>query len=289
MYVDVIACRRGRVRVDVNLIKSSSCGTASAPIRVPVGKRTVQLDPDLFAKEVSVRGLIEQNVRESRRIKNVSVKRNVGSASLSEPQGKEDELLGEEQIELLLESIIVDEESALESELLISDEDDNEQMASEAISEIDKILAESDADTAVDELENVVSGALEELDSMSKRTDDMIEHLDDQLADALDEINDSTDENAEQFNSIISECLEDVENAVAQRELQQSNPELAALEEKGAYIRYISRDDHGDKVEVARRKADGQEVVCYDNDSGKLSRVCGIIKKESDNKTTLPS
>lgn len=43
-------------------------------------------------------------------------------------------------------------------------------------------------------------------------------------------------------------------------------------------VRYFDRDKQGGRVEVGRSEAKGQEVVIIDNESGRMKRICGIIK-----------
>ena len=44
-------------------------------------------------------------------------------------------------------------------------------------------------------------------------------------------------------------------------------------------VRYFDRGNDGERVEVERSAAVGQEVVVIDNESGKMKRICGIIKR----------
>ncbi len=51
----------------------------------------------------------------------------------------------------------------------------------------------------------------------------------------------------------------------------------------GVNMRYYDRDDDGELVEVEPSEAIGQEVIYIDRDSGKMKRVCGIIRNGSQN------
>ncbi len=44
------------------------------------------------------------------------------------------------------------------------------------------------------------------------------------------------------------------------------------------YVRYFDRSTDGEKFEVTDTRANGQEIICVDGESGRLSRVCGFIK-----------
>lgn len=48
----------------------------------------------------------------------------------------------------------------------------------------------------------------------------------------------------------------------------------------GVFCRYFDRDNQGEMVEVDQADASGREFVYIDENSGKLSRICGIIKNE---------
>lgn len=50
----------------------------------------------------------------------------------------------------------------------------------------------------------------------------------------------------------------------------------------GVFCRYFDRDNQGEMVEVSQSNASGREYVYIDENSGKLSRICGIIKNETD-------
>lgn len=47
---------------------------------------------------------------------------------------------------------------------------------------------------------------------------------------------------------------------------------------QGHYMRYLDRTVNGDIYEVDDSHAIGQKIICIDGESGRLSRVCGIIK-----------
>lgn len=47
---------------------------------------------------------------------------------------------------------------------------------------------------------------------------------------------------------------------------------------EGHYMRYLDRSVSGDIFEVDDSHAIGQKIICIDGESGRLSRVCGIIK-----------
>lgn len=49
------------------------------------------------------------------------------------------------------------------------------------------------------------------------------------------------------------------------------------------YMRYFDRSTSGERVEVNDQQAAGQEIICVDGESGKISRVCGFIKHEKNN------
>jgi len=44
------------------------------------------------------------------------------------------------------------------------------------------------------------------------------------------------------------------------------------------YMRYFDRSTDGEKVEVSDNRASGQEIICVNGESGRLSRVCGFIR-----------
>lgn len=52
------------------------------------------------------------------------------------------------------------------------------------------------------------------------------------------------------------------------------------------YMRYFDRRTDGEKIEVADERASGQEIICVDEESGRLSRVCGFIRN---NQSAQPS
>lgn len=53
-------------------------------------------------------------------------------------------------------------------------------------------------------------------------------------------------------------------------------PDIQAADSQ--FMRYFERSKDGERLEVDRSNAAGQEIICRDEESGKLSRICGIIK-----------
>ena len=47
------------------------------------------------------------------------------------------------------------------------------------------------------------------------------------------------------------------------------------------YVRYFDRSTSGERVEVETSDATGQEIICVDEQSGRISRVCGFIRNNS--------
>lgn len=44
------------------------------------------------------------------------------------------------------------------------------------------------------------------------------------------------------------------------------------------FYRYFGRNNSGERFEVDNSNASGQEIVCVDGESGRISRVCGFIR-----------
>lgn len=339
MYVDVNACRNGRVKVDVTLAKRNRCA-APAVVAIPV--RISTQEPVPVQPEPPARIKVQLNtsaVQEPpyRRITAVAVPRQpefeddypaltdeeleeLLSMFESDPEGltlpeselelqlldvAEDEPEDEqeeidEEFDEMIESIDevlddVDESSAQEADLwtaaaLFDDDDesaadeveDTERMASESITVIDEMLAEA-GDEPTEVFDDVVADALDELDDMSRRADVMIERLDGQLADAIEEITDSTEEDSMILSSIIDRELETLNSVLIQRDEEPQETDSEPRTEGGSVIRFFDRDASGEWVEDSHDSAaTGQKVICYDGESGRLSRICGIIRNDGD-------
>ena len=48
---------------------------------------------------------------------------------------------------------------------------------------------------------------------------------------------------------------------------------------EGHYMRYLDRSEDGELHEVNDSAAAGRKIICVDSESGKISRVCGFIKR----------
>lgn len=240
MIVDVTACKRERIKVDVTLAKRGARRAVPAVVTLPV---KVAAKPILCEAEEEPVPQVAETVEEQ-----IEIEESVQSEEISE------------------EEISAEDFS----------EEECERITEEALSVIEEMLAEAEEDAITDEIEEKVSEALDELDVMNRRAEDMKERLDDELEQALDEINESADEDAEILSSTIGSELEALDSVLSKREKNDARTEASTV------MRYFERDSDGEMVEVKSNEAKGQEVVCYDEKSGKLSRICGIIKKGGD-------
>lgn len=77
------------------------------------------------------------------------------------------------------------------------------------------------------------------------------------------------------FDSETDPFAAEAVNEVADAEADYSSDQPAQVSQ---YMRYFDRNTDGQKFEVSDEQAIGQEIICVDEESGRLSRVCGFIK-----------
>lgn len=170
--------------------------------------------------------------------------------------------------------------------------DEVEDMFDDAISDADEDAArfhidessDDDGDEFVDELDEYEDTA--ETDDLTDDSDDEAAVIIDESADFIDaddtaeepeeEASDETDESDipdfELANADIFDTDEDNSTDADADADNDSDP--------GVFCRYFDRDNQGEMVEVDQADASGREFVYIDENSGKLSRICGIIKNE---------
>ncbi len=284
MYVDVVACKRERIKVDVTLAKRSAGRAEHKRISIPVKKAAA---PEAAFEDTA--DIIETIDIVDEPAEELTEDITEEAAETTEADAAELNAECEQELESVMELLSLagdDSDDAVFS--VPTDIFDSESTPDEELSAIDELLAGTDDDVSEEDFDELVADALGELDDMNRRADDMRERLDDQLAQALEEISGSADEESEELTSTIGKELETLESVLSQREeaaasaAEPPEADIPHPAEGSAYMRYFDRDTHGGRVEVSRDVATGQEVVCYDEASGKLSRVCGIIKKDGD-------
>ena len=94
------------------------------------------------------------------------------------------------------------------------------------------------------------------------------------LAEAADVFEDTLDKAAESEAFFAESESEDGGDFVS----PDDNPSAEQAAGTEQFVRYFGRDTNGERFEVYGSDASGQEIVCVDGESGKLSRVCGFIR-----------
>ena len=296
MYVDVIACRRGRIKVDVTLAKRGVARPEPTVINIPVKKAAPPAEGEL--SEIIDIADIAEMLDEPEASDAVEII-NIDTADASEPEMPEEAAqddapaeaaADDQEMETVMELLAMAGEGSADGaadEVGTIEFFETGSTPDEDLTAIDELLAGADEEISEEAFDDIVADALDELDDMNRRADVMRERLDGQLAKALEEINGSADEDSEELTSIIDKELESLDSVLIQREgaadeapVQES--EIPRSAETSAYMRYFDRDAQGGRVEASRDNATGQEVICIDEASGRLSRVCGIIKKDGD-------
>lgn len=156
-------------------------------------------------------------------------------------------------------------------------------------------------DEVEDMFDDAISDAMEDaarysdLDDEEENSEPIEEHIDEEVFDETDEseIEVSVEDECEENSSC--EDDEPCEDSVSDEGDSSSavfniTESVTSLDtdgngepDTGVYCRYFDRDNQGAMVEVNQSNASGREYVCIDENSGKLSRICGIIKNEPDN------
>ena len=134
---------------------------------------------------------------------------------------------------------------------------------------------------------DVVAEAVEETDCDDVIEEAPIDASDEEVLDEEDLIALIEEEEAEMASQLHQQ---DAENDLSSEEVSESEPANDAAETDAAddlpeqpaqveqYMRYFDRSNDGEKFEVSDTRANGQEIICVDGESGRLSRVCGFIK-----------
>lgn len=278
MYVDIIACKRGRVKVDVTLARRTPAEPVPTVINIPV---KIADTPVRRRVAVSTNAFVKSETEDIVEIVNIDTcapeLEQYEPSDISTPDSGSDQ---EEVLELLAMTGNASADTAETVDFFTV-----ESTPEEDLSAIDELLSSAGEDIAEESFDDVVADALEELDDMNHRADAMRERLDGQLADALEEITGSADEDSERLTSTIDRELESLDSVLGQREeANEQQPErfdgaeqISYAADTSAYMRYFDRDAQGGRVAASRDNATGQEVICIDESSGRLSRVCGIM------------
>lgn len=142
--------------------------------------------------------------------------------------------------------------------------------------------AESDCTDADDALCDEPGDESAEADD-EQNVDELFDEVEDLFNDAIDDAQDA----AAALGAQDSEPDEESVFGIADDGGEDSSPAMFSqpvdidgdgVPDKGVYCRYFGRDTDGNKVEVNQSQATGREVVSFDEGSGRLSRICGIIK-----------
>ncbi|MBP3414616.1 MAG: hypothetical protein J6L81_05420 [Clostridia bacterium] len=187
--------------------------------------------------------------------------------------------------------------------------DEVEDMFDDAISDADEDAARFHIDEAsddgndfvdeLDEYENTVildKEAEESEDEATVILEDETDELDDEATVILEDETDESDDEATVILEDETDESDDEATVILQDETDIPDFELANADifdtdegnapdsdndsDTGVFCRYFDRDNQGEMVEVDQADASGREFVYIDENSGKLSRICGIIKNE---------
>jgi len=304
VYVDVIVCKRSRVKVDVTLAKRSANRivpaeqtVVSIPARVAVSQPAEEPETD-FAADIA--GAVEDIAEGMAESDTEEVDEGTAETSETTESSEEEAVTMSQLLEMTGDGGYPAESDGFDVEDAVADECPDE----ESLAAIEAMLGDSDDTASDDDMEDItdeqieeyVAGMMHDIEDMSRWADGVMERIDSQLAEALEELDDETEEDAERLSSAIEKELESLDGLRPQKEDAPQQPtdtagsaaeaaseECAPQPAESSYMRYFDRDEQGDMVELTSESgATGQSVVCYDEQSGKLSRVCGIIKNTPD-------
>ncbi len=198
----------------------------------------------------------------------------------------EDELLAliaEEEAEMAAQQINSPEESSPAGYTARDHADDaaDEEYVSELASEVQELVDELGCeDESIDQCydDSVSAVEAQEIVDEMNLIDEIFDNCDDVLEDGV-----CTAGEAQELVDELTADFEPDEDSF-DKYGGKDDDSSAATEQ---YMRYFDRSTSGERVEVEDPNATGQEIVCVDGESGKISRVCGFIRHEKNN--PLPS
>lgn len=90
----------------------------------------------------------------------------------------------------------------------------------------------------------------------------------------------------EEINADFAELAQDVDERLSECEpiADEEVRSIPADESDGRMYRHFERDNEGERYETDENAAEGHEVACF-SESGKLTRVCGVMRKGGGQRT----
>lgn len=136
--------------------------------------------------------------------------------------------------------------------------------------------SEETVDSAVDEIicvEEAVETIEDELPEDAPDEEDLLALIEEEEAEMALQM---------QQQETAAHFIEDSSPIAAEAAEEPAEPDIISNSEQSAqvsqYMRYFDRRTDGEKFEVANESASGQEIICVNEESGRLSRVCGFIR-----------
>jgi len=193
----------------------------------------------------------------------------------------EDELLAliaEEEAEMAAQQIIASDKSSAIGYTACDYANDaaDEEYVSELASEVQELVDEFNCeDESFDECDDDTVSAVEAQEIVDEL------YLIDEILDNCDVLEDGvcTTEEAQELVDELNADFESNEDSFD----KYGGKDAASSAATEQYMRYFDRSTSGERVEVEDPNATGQEIICVDGESGKISRVCGFIRHEKNN------